>query len=116
MKNKEKKEDNFLLCIPSIKHNEYEVRNGKVYLIFKHNGVLKKVVRVFSKIPQKSDLQLDGIGSFIWLNIDNKRNVYELGKNLQERFGGKCDPLYERLTLYLRYLYRKGWISINRPK
>lgn len=116
MKKREQKEHNFLLCIPSIKHREYEVENNKVYLIFNHNSPLQKVTRWFAKTPNKSDLELDDIGSFIWLNIDDTRTVYELGKKLKEEFGEKSEPLYERLTLYLRYLYKRGWISIRKPE
>ena len=37
-------------------------------------------------------------------------------KKLKEEFGEKSEPLYERLTLYLRYLYKRGWISIRKPE
>lgn len=112
--NKKNKDDNFLLYIPNKKHQFWEVRNGKVFLIFHHNKAAEKLVRWLVKKPNISDVELDEMGSKVWLYIDGKSSVYEIGKKLVEEFGEKIEPVYDRLIMFLRYINKKGWISFAR--
>ncbi|MDF2880763.1 MAG: hypothetical protein K0R54_1320 [Clostridiaceae bacterium] len=114
MKKEQKKEDNFLLYVPAKKHTDWEVKNGKVYLIFHHNKSIEKFMRWLVKKPYVSDVELDDMGSEVWKSIDGKTSVYEIGEKLLKQFGEKCDPVYDRLIMYLRYLNRKGWVSFDR--
>lgn len=111
---KQKKEDNFLLYIPKKKHENWETRKGKVYLIFKHDKVPEKVLRWLVKKPYVSDVELDELGSAVWTLIDGERSVYDIGQELLKIFGEKCEPIYDRLIMYIRYLNKKGWISFDR--
>jgi hypothetical protein len=86
--NKKNKDDNFLLYIPNKKHQFWEVRNGKVFLIFDHNKAAEKLVRWLVKKPNISEVELDEMGSKVWLYIDGKSSVYEIGKKLVEEFKG----------------------------
>lgn len=108
--------DNFLLYIPIIKHDLYEVRKGNVYLIFIHDKPLEKVLRWLVKKPYKSEVQLDIIGSEVWLLIDGKSNIHDIGRMLFKKFGDDCYPIYDRLILYLKYLNKKGWISFKKDE
>ena len=108
------KQDNFLLYVPKKKHNTWEIRKEKVYLIFYHTKIIEKFVRWLVKKSNVSDIALDELGSTIWVLIDGKATVYEIGKKLEEKFGDSCQPVYERLILYIRYLNRRGWISFER--
>ncbi|WP_243108048.1 PqqD family protein [Clostridium sp. JN-9] len=114
MKKKHKNEDNFLLYVPVKKHTDWEVRSGKVYLLFYHNKPIEKFMRWLVKKPYVSDVELDDIGSYVWKSIDGKISVYEIGERLLKEFGKKCDPVYDRLIMYLRYLNRKGWVYFDR--
>lgn len=114
MKKEQKKEDNFLLYVPVKKHTDWEVKNGKVFLIFYHNKTIEKFMRWLVKKPYVSDIELDDIGSAVWKSIDGKTSVYDIGEKLLKEFGKKCDPVYDRLIMYLRYLNRKGWVSFDR--
>lgn len=115
MKFKEKKvQDNFLQYIPKIKHNIWEVRGEKVYLIFKHDKVVEKFLRWLVKKPYVSDIELDELGSRVWQLIDGKSSVLEIGEEILKQCGKSCEPVYERMTLYFRYLNRRGWISFER--
>lgn len=58
-------------------------------------------------IPQYRKITLDEIGSFVFLQIDGVRSVGEIGKNLEEAFGEKVSPVYERLLQYLEYVNKK---------
>ncbi len=108
------KEDNFLLYVPKKKHEAWEIRNGKVYLIFYHDKIVERFVRWLVKKPNVSDMELDEIGSKVWQYIDDKRTVYDIGQELLKNFGEKMNPVYDRLIMYLRFLNRKGWISFDR--
>lgn len=107
-------EDNFLLYIPKKKHDTWELKNGKVFLIFHHNKAVEKFMRWLVKKPNVSDIELDDMGSKVWQCIDGKRTVYEIGEEMLRVFGEKIDPVYDRLIMYLRYLSKKGWISFSR--
>ena len=123
-----KKEDNFLLYIPMKKHKEWEVRGGNVYLIFHHNKLPEKILRIFSKKrPKVTDIKLDNLGTAVWNNCNGENTVYDIGKKLlelpevkkqykdltYEAYEDKCHPIYERLIMYLRYLTKKGWVSFK---
>ncbi|MCM0650286.1 PqqD family protein [Clostridium swellfunianum] len=108
------KEDNFLLYIPRKKHDNWEVRKGKVYLIFHHDRTVERFARWLVKKPTVSDVELDEIGSKVWQCIDGQKTVYDIGEELKNYFGEKIDPVYDRLIMYLRYLNKKSWISFER--
>lgn len=111
---KVKKEDNFLLYVPRKKHDNWEIRHNAVYLIFHHEKPVEKFMRWLAKKPTVSDVELDEIGSAVWLLIDGERSVHDISQELLEKFGEGCQPVYDRLIMYLRYLNRKGWIAYDR--
>lgn len=108
--------DNFLLYVPKLKHTAWEKRNGKVLLIFYHSKTVEKFVRWLIKKPYVSDVELDDIGSATWQLIDGERTVFDIGEKLKEKYEDKCEPVYDRLIMYLRYLVRKGWVQLDRGK
>lgn len=105
-----KAEDNFLLYVPHIRHEAWEEKKDIVYLIFYHDHPVQKLANWLVKKPNKSDIKLDELGSTVWKLIDGSRNVFEIGELVREKFGEGCEPLYDRLVLFLRYLNRRGWI------
>jgi ribosomal protein S8 len=115
MKFKEKKiQDNFLQYIPRRKHNNWEVRGGKVYLIFNHDKVVEKFLRWLVKKPYVSDIELDDLGSRVWQLVDGKSSILEIGEEILKQCGKSSEPIYEKLTMYFGHLNRKGWISFER--
>lgn len=113
-KKKDKREDNFLLYVPKRKHKTFEVRNEKVYLLFYHDKLIERFLRWLVRKPRVSDIEFDEIGSLVWLLIDDERSVYQIGQELREKLGERCEPLYERLIMYIRYLNKKGWIGFEK--
>lgn len=111
---KKQKQDNFLLYVPVKRHELWEVRNEKVYLIFHHNRPIEKFAGWLIKKPLNRDLELDKIGSEVWQLIDGKRSVYEIGQEMRQSLGDQCEPLYDRLVRFLGYLNRKGWTKFER--
>lgn len=112
-KKTKEKQDNFLLYIPNKKHTLYEVKNKRVFLIFHHDKAIEKLLRWLVKKPYISDVELDEIGSEIWFLINGENTIYDIGQKLFNKFGSRCEPIYDRLILYIRYLNKKGWICFK---
>ena len=106
--------DNFLLYIPVKKHKEYEIKKDNVILIFHHDKPVEKFMRWLIKKPYSSDIELDAMGSRVWELINGQNTVYDIGQQLIKLYGKSCEPVYDRLILYIRYLIKKGWISFER--
>ncbi len=113
-KKKNNSDDNFLLYIPKQNHTAWETQNGKIKLIFYHNKAIERFIRWLVKKPYVSDVELDEMGSAVWQQIDGKQTVFDIGEKLKEKYGEKCEPVYDRLIMYLRYLVRKGWVQLDR--
>ena len=101
-----KNKENFLDYIP--KHNSlfpYTIKeNGKAEIQMFNRGIAKKITQVLLKKPKYSYIELDEFGTFVWNQIDGKTTVYDIGQRVKEQFGEKAEPLYERLTQYIRKL------------
>lgn len=108
--------DNFLLYIPNKTHQAWEEKNGSIYLIIHHDKLVERVASWLTKRPTVTDIKLDELGTFIWKEIDNQKTVYDIGQCLFKEFGAKCEPIYERLIMYLRYLNKKGWIRFRKEE
>jgi len=108
------KEDNFMLYIPKKKLETFEVNKGIVKLLFYHEKWIEKFARWLVKKSNVSDMELDKLGSRVWILIDGNNTVYDIGKIISTEFGESAEPLYDRLLMFLRYLNKKGWITFNR--
>lgn len=107
---KMKSKENFILYIPKIVHKNYTVDNGRVTLIFEHNKIAERFARWLVKKSNISDIEFDENCSAAWLLIDGKRNLYEIAAEMSGKTGDSIDISTERLVMYIRYLYKKGWI------
>lgn len=85
---------------------EYEVSSeGIVTILEKQDHKVQNFFRKLKfKIPMYKKMELDEYGSFIFLQIDGKKNVKELGIKLEEKYGEESHPLYERLLLFLNHI------------
>ena len=113
-----KKADNFLDYIP--KHNSlYEYRTNEKVMIevgMLNRGLFNRIAQILFKRPKISWIELEGMGSFIWNQIDGKRNVYEIGKLVKEKYGQEAEPLYERLSTYIKTLHNSCFIVYENKK
>ena len=57
------------------------------------------------------NLNLDAYGSFVWILIDGKTSVRDLGILLKEEYGDKVEPLYGRLAHFLSLLERNKLLT-----
>lgn len=84
---------------------------GIVTLSRENKGFANKIAQVILQKPRVSYIHLDEFGSFVWQNIDGKRDITEIGISVKERFGDKAEPLYERLAKYFQILSSYGFIA-----
>ena len=107
------KKDNFLDYIP-IRTEKYlwdTDEEGTVTIYIENKGVFHRLAQMLLKKAKVSQIHLEKMGSFIWPLIDGKRTVYDIGQKVSEQFGDKAEPLYPRLTLYIRTLKEYGFIK-----
>ena len=85
---------------------EYEVdKNGIVTLLEKQDHKIQRFFRKLGfRIPEYKRTSMDEYGSCVFLQIDGSRNVRDIGKYLEEKYGDKAQPLYERLLLFISHL------------
>ena len=102
MKNKE----NYLEKIPihpdNLKWSTDE--NGLITLDVENKGAVNRLAQKFLKKPKVSHIHLDEFGSFVWKTINGEKSIIDIGVKVEERFGEKANPLYERLAKYFQIL------------
>ena len=115
MKNKNVNSENYLEKKPICKDglNWSKDENGNVTLEMENKGVANKIMQKLIKKPKISYIHLDEMGSFIWPLMDGEKDILEIGKYVEEHFGEKANPLYERLSQYFKTLEKYNFISWN---
>lgn len=107
-----KNNSNFLDCVfeisPQLAYHRSE--DGEYVVTMENKGFANRVAQHFFKRPERSDITLAGMGSFIFGCIDGKRTVHEIGKLLHEEYKEDAEPLYERLSVYMKKLESFGFI------
>jgi len=84
--------------------------NGIVTLEIDNTGFFNRLAQLLFRKPKTSYVHLDETGSFLWPELDGKKNITELGILVKERFGEAAEPLYERLAKYFQILNSYGFI------
>ncbi len=89
---------------------------GVVTLEQENKGVMNRIAQKLFGKPEITYVHLDEMGSFIWPLLDGKTTILDLGKRVEEAFGEKANPLYERLVKYLQILESYGFISCKKTE
>ena len=84
---------------------------GNVTLEMENKGVANRIMQKLIKKPKISYIHLDEMGSFIWPLMDGEKDILEIGKYVEEQFGEKAKPLYERLSQYFKTLEKYNFIE-----
>ncbi|OGO78275.1 MAG: pyrroloquinoline quinone biosynthesis protein [Clostridiales bacterium GWB2_37_7] len=111
---KKKNENNFMLYIPMKNRSNWMQKDNVIYPIFKHDNLIDRFVAWLTRKPTIRDIRLDKLCTRVWQLIDGSNNVYRIGQILIKEFDKDCEPVYERLTVYLRFLSRRGWIRFKK--
>lgn len=112
-KKKEVISKNYLEKIPlRPAHIEWTTdENGIVTLDIENTGLFNRVAQKLLHKPKVSHIHLDETGSYVWPLIDGEKNIIELGTYVEEHFGEKANPLYERLAKYFQILDSYGFVE-----
>ncbi len=109
---KENNRENYLERIPVRSELFWSAdKNGIVTLDIENKGIFNRLAQKVFHRPKISHIHLDQIGSFIWPLIDGERNIRKLAGLVDECFGKKAAPLYERLAKYFQILYSYHFIQ-----
>ena len=83
---------------------------GEVIVEMENTGFTNRIAQKFFNKPEVSKITLEGMGSFIFNCIDGHRSVYEIGDMVRVKFGDEAEPLYERLSVYMKHLENVNFI------
>lgn len=107
-----KGKENYLDYIP--RHNalyEYEKnKTGHIEIKVRNKGLFNKIAQLFFKRPKYSNIELDDFGTFVWECIDGKTSIHKIGEAVRQKFGKEAEPLYERLTRFVKVLHENGFV------
>lgn len=110
--------ENYLTKIP-IRNPEikWEANSHELITLFIENrGVFNRLAQRFFKKPKTSQVHLDQNGSYAWSLIDGERDIIEIARFVDERFGEEAHPLYKRLARFFQTLETHGFISFKKIK
>lgn len=110
--------ENFLDYIP-VKNPEFLWefnKKGHVEIAMKNKGFFNRIAQLFFQRPGVSFIELDDMGTFIWRQIDGKKDVYEISEEVKKKFGENAKPLYTRLCQYVKILRNYKLIQLLRGK
>ena len=99
--------EDVLKIVYKIKDNlVWEVSQDHIVTILeKQDHLIQRFFRRLGmKIPTYKHVKLDGFGSFVFLQLDGKRSIEEIGCLVEEKYGEQAHPLYERMLLFLNYI------------
>ena len=78
--------------------------NGNIVLLQENKGLFNTLAQKLLKKPRVSRIHMEEMGSFIWPLIDGNTSVFDIGKEVSAHFGESAEPLYERLSVYMKQL------------
>lgn len=99
-----------LLDLYPLRECEYKVNSDKVTIIYDkfEKTFLDKIIK--NKKKRIAKIDLDKIGSFVWLNCNGKKKVFEIIEETEQAFGDKEEKIKERAILFLNQLAQKKFI------
>lgn len=109
-----KNQPNYLDQIPKkSNHIQWEEKeDGLVQLIIYRDSLLDRAVRKLLFTPDRFVIDLDGMGSFIWKQIDGKKTIYEIAQLVKAKYQDEAEPLYDRLIHYINILKNNKFIDL----
>ena len=112
---KQKIASNFLDKIPTRNPDiGYTVdEKGVITLEIENKGLFNRIAQKIFKKPKISYIHLDEMGSFVWPIINGEKSISEIGEAVDENFGEKAHPLYERLAKYFQILESYGFVKLS---
>ncbi len=70
--------------------------------------------RLLPKVSKSNfRVKLDEVGSFVWKNCEGMITVQDIADRLKVEFGQSVEPVYERVSEFIRRLHRGKLIDIG---
>ncbi len=114
-----KKEDkNFLLYVPTKRSKNITWKDrddGNITLLINRDSPGEKALAFMFNAPKVISLDLDSLGSRVWLLCDGEKNIAEIGEIIKGEFGEQAEPLYERLVQFMQLLKKNALIDLTYP-
>jgi hypothetical protein len=108
-----KKEVNFLEIVPVKLHLDYKKQDGHIHLVFTHNSYIQRFLRWMTRKKKISTLELNGLGSVVWENIDGQNTVYDIINILLKVEEDSYESMQERVFMFIRLLKNKKYIDFK---
>jgi len=112
---KSQKDDiNYLELTPYRKYDHNLKEDGLIDILVPRfsDRILGKLLQPRLKNPFIR-ANLDELGTATWLEINGKSKVGEIISTLEKNLGDKVHPSQPRITLFLSYLHRNGFINFK---
>ncbi len=108
------KDENFLELIP-VRNPDLDFKKdekGMVIITVPNIGFFNWIAQKFFGRPKESQIHLDEYSSYVWLGMNGKRDITELGRYLKRKYGEDAEPLYERLVKFMDILQSNKYIGL----
>ncbi|ADO76515.1 PqqD family protein [Halanaerobium praevalens] len=115
-KAKKKDKYNFVLYVPEITHQDWELQEGQVLLNFEVKHPLTKFAGFLMKKEPQRDMLLDQMSSAAWLLIDGQRSVFEIARIQSQKTDDEFKEDLRRLVNFIKFISKKGWIKYKTVK
>ncbi|WFA09978.1 hypothetical protein [Tissierella sp. Yu-01] len=107
---------NYILFVPEITHDDWEIINNRVLLNVKVTNPITRLAGFLSKREPIRDILFDEKCTSAWIKIDGERSIYEIA-----RLDSQCtdDEFYDnlrRLIEFIKYISKRGWIRYKKVK
>lgn len=109
-----KKDENLLEMVP-VRNPNYpwtKLEDGRIALTIERKGFIPLVAKLLFKKSPFVTIDMDEMSSIVWDLMDGKKTIGEIALELKGIMGEKADPLYPRLTDFIRILNNNNFISI----
>lgn len=90
---------------------EYDEKNKNYVILMPHEGLNHRLAQKFLKKPKVTRVKVKGMGNLVWKSIDGENSIEDIANILNEAYGEKSEPLYERLFVYLSNLEKNKFIK-----
>lgn len=93
--------------------NRFEIgEDGMVTIFVENKGPFNFAAQKLFHKPRFTQIHLEEFGSFIWQHIDGNKTIKEIADCMHEHFGEKADPLYPRISMYVKSLLDYEFIEL----
>ena len=105
---------NFVLYVPEITHENWEVKDEKVVLHFKVLHPLTRFLGILAGKKPKKDMTFDEMSSKAWLQIDGKKSIFEIARELSKETDDEFKEDLRRLVEFIKFTSKKGWVRYKK--